>query len=114
MPHATLTLHSPCDPRRPACYISSSLPVVLFFAYRHATQPDSADAATHFGSAAFDNTNAGGENCHRGSALGALMGAMAGSAVPAALKEGLYDSKDIAAEIDTFVASLTGPATQCS
>lgn len=90
-----------------ACYIDSSLPVVLFLAYRFATTPGSADASAMFTNAALANTNAGGENCHRGSALGALLGAMAGvDAVPAALKAGLHDSANIAREIDEYVAAL--------
>lgn len=52
-----------------ACYIESSMPAVIFMAYKHAGD---------FEKAVLANTNAGGENCHRGAALGAVMGAMVG------------------------------------
>lgn len=55
------------------------------------------------------NTNAGGENCHRGAALGALMGAALGeSKIPARLIEGLDASADIRREIDAFCDSVFG------
>ena len=53
-----------------ACYIDSSFPAMLHLAYRYAVLgPRSALLA---------NSNAGGENVARGSALGALMGAAYG------------------------------------
>ena len=53
------------------------------------------------------NTNVGGENCHRGAAIGALLGARNGeSGIPAWMKEGLHDSDAIKGEIDAFVSSL--------
>lgn len=53
------------------------------------------------------NTNAGGENCHRGAALGALMGAALGeAAIPGRLIEGLAASAEIRGEIDAFVAAV--------
>ena len=55
-----------------ACYITSSLPVVLYLAYKHAGS---------FEEAVLANVNAGGENAHRGAALGALMGAAVGKSV---------------------------------
>lgn len=55
-----------------ACYITSSLPVVLYLAYKHADS---------FEDAVLANVNAGGENAHRGAALGALMGAAVGKSV---------------------------------
>lgn len=60
------------------------------------------------------NTNAGGENCHRGAALGGIMGAAVGeSGIPARLLEGLADSAAIRREIDAFVAAvMSAPAEQ--
>lgn len=55
-----------------ACYITSSLPVVLYLAYKHGDS---------FEDAVLANVNAGGENAHRGSALGALVGAAVGKSV---------------------------------
>lgn len=53
------------------------------------------------------NTNVGGENCHRGSALGALMGAAVGEkGIPKRFIEGLNDSAAISKEIDEFVAAV--------
>lgn len=53
------------------------------------------------------NTNVGGENCHRGAAVGALLGAHTGEAgIPKWMKEGLSQSKEIQAEIDAFVSAL--------
>lgn len=53
------------------------------------------------------NTNVGGENCHRGAAIGAVLGAHCGaSAIPADLKEGLHDYKAIKDEIEAYVACL--------
>lgn len=52
-----------------ACYIDSSFPALLHFAYKYADSPEQAVLA---------NANAGGENVARGSLLGALMGAAHG------------------------------------
>jgi ADP-ribosylglycohydrolase len=63
--------------------------------------------ADSFDKAVLANTNVGGENCHRGAALGALMGAALGeSAIPSRLIEGLHDSANIRKEIDAFVTAL--------
>lgn len=49
----------------------------------------------------------GGENCHRGSAIGALLGAANGEqGIPKELIEGLTESVAIKAEIDAFVETL--------
>jgi ADP-ribosylglycohydrolase len=73
---------------------------MLYLAYRHADS---------FEDAVLANTNAGGENCHRGAALGALMGAGVGeAALPARLVEGLADSAAIRREIDAYVAAVFG------
>lgn len=52
-----------------ACYIDSSFPALLHFAYKYADSPEQAILA---------NANAGGENVARGSLLGALIGAAHG------------------------------------
>eukprot|EP00200_Dunaliella_tertiolecta_P005344 CAMPEP_0202358460 /NCGR_PEP_ID=MMETSP1126-20121109/12118_1 /ASSEMBLY_ACC=CAM_ASM_000457 /TAXON_ID=3047 /ORGANISM="Dunaliella tertiolecta, Strain CCMP1320" /LENGTH=338 /DNA_ID=CAMNT_0048951625 /DNA_START=249 /DNA_END=1265 /DNA_ORIENTATION=- len=81
-----------------ACYIESSFPVVLYLAAKY---PDS------FEKAVLANTNAGGENCHRGAALGALMGAALGeSKIPPNLIQGLHDSSAIRQEMDAFCRTL--------
>ena len=58
----------------PACYIPDAFPAALFLAWRHA-----GDLAA----GALANARCGGDNCHRGAVVGALLGATA--AVPAAL-----------------------------
>lgn len=63
--------------------------------------------ADSFEKAVLANTNVGGENCHRGAALGALMGAARGeSGIPPALITGLADHAAIKKEIDAFVTAL--------
>ena len=79
-----------------ACYIQDSLPSLLFLAFRYADDPAAALLA---------NTNCGGENAHRGAALGALMGAAHGAgAWPAHLKGGLAAAAEVEAEAKAFGA----------
>jgi hypothetical protein len=96
----------------PACYIESSWPAVLYLSARHA---DPAAPARGVKRALEANANAGGENCHRGAALGALVGCAAGEAtgVPRAMREGrggLRDGAAIRAEVDAFLDAAIGPA----
>lgn len=82
----------------PACYIEHSFPALLYLAYKYADDPQAALIA---------NTNVGGENCHRGAALGALMGLSKGmSSFPEAWTGGLAAGAEITAEIDAFIAAL--------
>eukprot|EP00887_Chlorella_sp_A99_P008172 scaffold12.g8172.t1 len=91
----------------PQCYISESFPCVLYLAYRHAGSP------SPFEDAVLANVNAGGENCHRGAALGALMGAAVGaSGVPPRFIEGLAARDEIKKEIDSYVHALYGNGGQ--
>ncbi|KXZ49126.1 hypothetical protein GPECTOR_23g55 [Gonium pectorale] len=81
-----------------ACYIEDSFPSMLYLSYKYADS---------FEKAVLANTNVGGENCHRGAALGAVMGAALGeSRIPARLISGLHDSAAIKAEIDAYVTAL--------
>ncbi|KAG2496733.1 hypothetical protein HYH03_005144 [Edaphochlamys debaryana] len=81
-----------------ACYIEDSFPSMLYLAYKYAES---------FEKAVLANTNVGGENCHRGAALGAVMGAAVGeSGIPDRLKDGLADSANIRKEIDAYVSAL--------
>lgn len=81
-----------------ACYITDSWPSVLYLAYKHSDS---------FEEAVLANTNAGGENCHRGAALGALMGAAHGrSGIPDRFVQELHASKDIGSEIDSYIHAL--------
>jgi ADP-ribosylglycohydrolase len=79
----------------PACYIDQSLPAVLYLAARY---PDDIEAAL------IANTNAGGDNCHRGAILGAILGAALGfQAIPERWIQGLSAYDRLQQEIDTFV-----------
>jgi len=79
-----------------ACYIDQSFPAVLYLAARY---PDDLEAAL------IANTNAGGDNCHRGAVLGAILGAALGlQAIPERWIRGLRARTELAEEIDVFIA----------
>jgi ADP-ribosylglycohydrolase len=79
----------------PACYIEDSFPSVLYLAARYNHD---------FESALIANANAGGDNCHRGAVLGALMGAWLGyDAIPLRWRQGLVAGAAAAQEIDQFI-----------
>lgn len=53
------------------------------------------------------NANIGGENVHRGSVLGAILGARVGDEnLPEHLKSGLYDRHLLEEEINSFVNAV--------
>lgn len=84
----------------PACYIQDSLPSVLYFAGKYA------DCKIVPGLLA--NTNVGGDNCHRGAALGALLGAAFGeSRLEDHWKKDLVAYDQISQEITRFEAILS-------
>jgi hypothetical protein len=53
----------------PACYVDDAVPATLYLALKYARDPERALIV---------NTNLGGDNCHRGAVLGALLGAAHG------------------------------------
>jgi len=63
----------------PACYLQDSFPASLYLAWKYADDLEPALIA---------NTNLGGDNCHRGIVVGALVGA-GGSPVPERWARGL-------------------------
>jgi ADP-ribosyl-[dinitrogen reductase] hydrolase len=76
------------------CYPEHGLPLLLFLAAKHGFAPEPALLA---------NTNAGGDNVHRGAVLGLLVGAATGDGeFPSHLRDGLADAKAIGEEIDAF------------
>lgn len=80
----------------PACYVDQAFPSVLYLAARYHNDFESALVA---------NTNAGGDNCHRGAVLGAILGAALGmSAIPRRWIDGLTAHAQINEEIEQFVA----------
>jgi ADP-ribosylglycohydrolase len=65
----------------PACYIRESFPAALYLAWKYADDFEAALVA---------NTMVGGDNCHRGAVVGALVGAACGfERLPQGLREGL-------------------------
>jgi ADP-ribosylglycohydrolase len=80
----------------PACYIEHSFPGVLYLAARYTDDFEAALVA---------NTNAGGDNCHRGAVLGALLGAALGyQAIPERWIRGLRSRVELEQEIESFLA----------
>lgn len=79
----------------PACYIEDSFPSVLYLAARY---------SFNFEEALVANTNAGGDNCHRGAVLGALLGAWLGyDAIPLRWREGLLAGSQAHSEVNQFI-----------
>eukprot|EP01097_Dermamoeba_algensis_P005453 TRINITY_DN3471_c0_g1_i1.p1 TRINITY_DN3471_c0_g1~~TRINITY_DN3471_c0_g1_i1.p1 ORF type:complete len:322 (+),score=52.93 TRINITY_DN3471_c0_g1_i1:269-1234(+) len=82
-----------------ACYITSSFPNVLYLAYKYSND---------FEKGVLANTNAGGENCHRGSALGTILGLVNGyDKLPASLVNGLVENSNIREEIEQVIPLWT-------
>lgn len=83
-----------------ACYIDDSFPSLLYLAARHAGNAEAALMA---------NANCGGENCHKGAVLGAVLGAAYGvRAFPQRWMDGLRARDAIAQEIEAFVRVAVG------
>lgn len=76
-----------------ACYISDSWPSVCYLAAKYHTTPHKALVV---------NTNLGGENAHRGSVLGTLIGAASGE-IPAAFYSQLAHQQELDKLIDQFL-----------
>jgi len=68
----------------PACYIADAFPASLYLAWKYADD---------FEAGVIANANVGGDNCHRGAVVGALLGAAAGTGqIPARFYDGLHDA----------------------
>jgi ADP-ribosyl-[dinitrogen reductase] hydrolase len=95
-----------------ACYISQALPglIDLVAKYQPQQQSQKQQGASNSSSSRvwqglLANANVGGENVHRGSVMGAILGARAGASnLPTELKEGLVPYDQLSKEIDDFVA----------
>ena len=82
----------------PACYIDQSFPAMLYLAARYSENIEAALIA---------NANVGGDNCHRGAVLGALLGAALGwQAIPDRWIQGLSCRVELEQEINTFVTQF--------
>jgi ADP-ribosyl-[dinitrogen reductase] hydrolase len=94
-----------------ACYLDSAMPALLDSVAKYIPDDNngSSKKKTTVWNALLNNANAGGENVHRGSCLGAVLGARAGMeglAGTPELVEGLHDREALAQEIDDFVAAV--------
>jgi ADP-ribosyl-[dinitrogen reductase] hydrolase len=84
-----------------ACYITSSFPAFLVFAYKYGQLSPEIDRAEEI---LLASANAGGENVARGALLGALYGAAMGyDGISTPLKTGLYSSHEYEQDIYKFV-----------
>ena len=100
------SLHLPRLPRADgrdqmtACYLSQSLPPLFDMMAKYIPRND-------VWGALISNANVGGENVHRGSILGAILGARAGyQALPSQLVNGLHDKKELESEIEAFIDAV--------
>jgi len=77
----------------PACYIAEAFPASLYLAWKYADD---------FETGIMANTQLGGDNCHRGAVIGALLGAGAGR-IPARFRDGLQSGPALKAQLETCV-----------
>jgi ADP-ribosyl-[dinitrogen reductase] hydrolase len=92
-----------------ACYLDSSMPALLDSVAKYDSNNNDNDQKSSVWTALLNNANAGGENVHRGSCLGAVLGARVGMESLAPVPElvaGLYDHEALRQEIDEFVAAV--------
>jgi ADP-ribosylglycohydrolase len=86
----------------PACYIDDAFPASLYLAWRYAGDFEAGVVA---------NTNVGGENCHRGAVVGALLGAASGmAALPAKFVNHIHGSVRLRGQIEQVVDLQSVPA----
>ena len=82
----------------PACYIPNAFLASLYLAWKYADD---------FEAGVIANTNVGGENCHRGAVIGALLGGAAGvDSLPTRFVEGIQDGTALHLRIDALLACL--------
>lgn len=94
-----------------ACYLQSSLPGLVDMTAKYLQSNND----NNVWKALLANANVGGENVHRGSVLGAILGARAGaSKLPPKLIKGLYPRKELAKEIDDFVNAVLPQEENCN
>jgi hypothetical protein len=84
-----------------ACYLDSAMPALLDGVVKYAGSSSVWDAL-------LVNANTGGENVHRGSCLGAVLGASlpADKTLEPRLQQGLYNHRELQNEIDDFVKAV--------
>jgi ADP-ribosyl-[dinitrogen reductase] hydrolase len=100
-----------------ACYLDSALPGLIDMAAKYSSTSTTTSTTTSSSSnnilgerawqGLLSNANVGGENVHRGSVLGAILGARAGyHQLPSELVRGLYPQSELQQEIDDFVHAI--------
>lgn len=97
------------DSTMSACYLSSALPglIDMVAKYSGGGGGGGEDAGQRAWQGLLSNANVGGENVHRGSVMGAILGARAGfDRLPPQLVEGLYPRSELEQEIDDFVRAV--------
>lgn len=84
-----------------ACYIADAFPASLYLAWKYADD---------FEAGVIANANVGGDNCHRGAVLGALLGAASGMAgLPARFVDQLHDAARLRTLIDQLIRIHPAP-----
>lgn len=82
----------------PACYISEAFPASLYLAWKYAEDFEAGVTA---------NANLGGDNCHRGTVVGTLIGGAVGiSKIPQRYIEGIHESAHLRQQIQKLVTPL--------
>jgi DNA-directed RNA polymerase subunit K/omega len=108
------------DSTMSACYLSSALPGLVDMIAKYGggggarssgrsrtDDDDDDDAGQRAWKGLLSNANVGGENVHRGSVMGAILGARAGfDRLPPQLVDGLYPQEELRKEIDDFVRAV--------
>jgi ADP-ribosylglycohydrolase len=83
----------------PACYINEAFPASLYLAWKYAND---------FEAGLIANTNVGGDNCHRGTVVGALLGVATGaSQIPPRFIDNLDQSPQLNTQINTLLDQLS-------
>jgi len=83
----------------PACYINEAFPASLYLAWKYASDFEAGVVA---------NTNVGGDNCHRGTVVGALLGVATGaSQIPPRFIDNLDQSSQLNTQINTLLDQLS-------
>eukprot|EP00532_Pseudo-nitzschia_australis_P002637 CAMPEP_0168201090 /NCGR_PEP_ID=MMETSP0139_2-20121125/23466_1 /TAXON_ID=44445 /ORGANISM="Pseudo-nitzschia australis, Strain 10249 10 AB" /LENGTH=416 /DNA_ID=CAMNT_0008126513 /DNA_START=149 /DNA_END=1399 /DNA_ORIENTATION=+ len=108
------------DTTMSACYLSSSLPGLVDMVAKYSppsssTSDDVDSTGDRVWQGLLANANVGGENVHRASVMGAILGARAGfDRLPSKLVKGLYPQSELEAEIDDFVRAIMPKASVSS
>ncbi len=79
----------------PACYINDAFSASLYLAWKYAND---------FEAGVIANTNVGGDNCHRGAVVGALLGGAKGlSRIDLKFQTDIYDTARLHTQIDQLL-----------